>query len=150
MAHTFTCFLMHVVFSTKERAPLLTSEFRPRRFPYLGGMIRQMNGTALTINGVEDHIHILASMPTTVALSEFMKELKAVSSGWVNDQGILTEKFAWQTGYAAFSVSKSPEEAVRSYIDNQEEHHRKMTFKEEYLAFLKRHEIEYDERFVFD
>jgi len=150
MAHTFSCILMHLIFSTKERFPLLTPELRLRLFPYMGGMIRKMNGVALSINGVEDHVHILASLPTTIALSDFMKELKAVSSGWVSDERLLTEKFGWQTGYGAFSVSKSGEKAVLTYIATQEDHHRSMTFQEEYLAFLKRHEIEYDEQFVFD
>jgi REP element-mobilizing transposase RayT len=150
MAHTFTCVLMHMIFSTKERKQFLTPELGERLFPYMGGIIRDMKGTALLINGPDDHVHILTSLPTTIALSDFMKELKAVSSGWVNDLGTMPEKFNWQTGYAAFSVSKSGQNAVRAYIEKQQEHHREVTFKDEYLEFLKRHEIEYDERFVFD
>ena len=150
MAHTFTSMLVHIIFSTKERTPLITSEVAERLFPYMGGIIRDLGGTPLLINGPEDHVHILSSLPATVALSQFMKELKGSSSGWANDTLVFRGKFGWQVGYAAFSVSKSACESVRAYIANQKEHHRRVTFKEEYLAFLERHEIEYDPRFVFD
>ena len=103
----------------------------------------------LRINGPEDHVHILTIMPATIALSNFMRDLKADSSVWAKDTLGMGD-FGWQTGYAAFSVSKSQVDAVRTYIANQEEHHRRMTFQQEYLEFLQRHEIEYDERFVFD
>ncbi len=150
MAHTFTALLVHAIFSTKDRAPMLTHDLRHRLFPYMGGIVRNLNGAALIINGVEDHVHVLASMPATLTLSDLMKELKGISSGWVNDTMGLPGRFGWQTGYAAFSVSKSLAETVRSYIAKQEEHHRRTTFQEEYLLFLHRHNIEYDPRFVFE
>ena len=149
MAHTFTCLFTHLIFSTKNRNGLLRPEIRPRLFDYMGGMIRKMNGKSALINGVEDHLHILAILPTTMALSDFMRDLKGDLSVWAKEAFDIRD-FAWQTGYAAFSVSKSGVEAVRAYIAGQEEHHRRITFQEEYLEFLKRHEIEYDERFVFD
>ena|ERR1035437_4583447 len=150
MAHTFTSMLVHIIFSTKERTPLITPDIGERLFPYMGGIIRDLGGTALLINGPEDYVHILSSLPATVALSQFMKDLKGSSSGWANDNQLCRDKFGWQTGYAAFSVSKSASDSVKKYIANQQEHHRRVTFKEEYIAFLERHEIEYDPRFVFD
>ncbi len=150
MAHTFTNLLAHIVFSTKEQHPLITPDVKNRLHPYMGGIIREMKGTALIINGIEDHVHILSLMPTTIALSDFMRELKANSSSWVKQTFPTHHDFAWQTGYSAFSVSKSATEDVRAYIARQEEHHRRISFKEELIAFLKKHEIEYDERFVFD
>jgi putative transposase len=150
LAHTFTSLHAHLIFSTSGRRALLTKEVQERLFPYMGGIIREMKGVALIVNGVEDHVHLLAGMPTTVTVADFLRELKANSSSWMKETFATHGDFAWQTGYAAFSVSKSAIEEVRSYIARQEEHHRRMTFQEEYLAFLKRHEIEYDERFVFD
>jgi len=150
MAHSFSTLLVHAIFSTKDRTPLLTPGLRQRLFPYMGGIIRELKGAALLINGIEDHVHVLTSLPATLALSDLMKELKGISSGWVNDTMGLPQPFGWQTGYAAFSVSQSLAETVRSYIARQEEHHRRRTFQEEYLLFLQRHHIEYDPRFVFE
>jgi REP element-mobilizing transposase RayT len=150
MAHTHTALLFHLIFSTKHRAPPLTPEIRPRLFPYMGGIIRDLRGTALLINGPADHVHLLTSVPPVVALSDLLRELKAISSAWVNDVFHPHEEFAWQTGYGAFTVSKSAEESVHHYILNQEEHHKRTTFEEEYFAFLKRHAITYDPRFLFD
>jgi REP element-mobilizing transposase RayT len=139
MAHTHSALLYHLIFSTKRRAPALTPDIRTRLFPYMGGIIRDLRGTALLINGPADH-----------ALSDLLRELKAISSAWVNDVFHPHEKFAWQTGYGAFTVSKSAEESVHHYILNQEEHHKRTTFEEEYFAFLKRHAMTYDPRFLFD
>jgi REP element-mobilizing transposase RayT len=134
----------------KNRELLLVPEIRTRLFPYMGGIIRDLKSSALIINGVEDHVHILASVASTISISDFMRETKGVSSGWVNETLGMAGRFGWQTGYAAFSVSRSHLEDVRKYIATQAEHHRRMTFQQEYLAFLKRHEIEYDPRFVFE
>jgi REP element-mobilizing transposase RayT len=150
VAHTFTSIIIHAIFSTKNRDPILLPEIRERLFPYMGGMIRELKGTALLINGVEDHVHVLTSLPAMLSLSDFMRELKSVSSGWVNDHFAAGGTFGWQTGYAAFSVSKSAMEDVRAYIARQEERHRRVTFQEEYLKFLEKHGIEYDARFVFE
>jgi len=149
MAHSFTSLHLHIIFSTKNRDPILTPEIRPRLFKYMGGIIRGLNGTSLLINGVDDHVHILTTIPSTIAVADFLRDLKADSSGWAKSE-LGVRDFGWQTGYAAFSVSKSGIEAVRTYIASQEEHHRRVSFMDEYLEFLQRHEIEYDERFVFE
>ena len=150
MAHTYTDLLFHVIFSTKDRAHLLDAKFKARLFPYLGGIIRELGGSALLINGPPDHVHILALLPAKIALSEIVGKVKANSSGWVHREFPEKQAFAWQTGYAAFSVSHSQKKSVLDYIANQEEHHRKVSFQEELIAFLKKHEIEYDERYIFE
>jgi len=150
MAHSFTALQIHAIFSTKNRSRILTADARERLFPFMGGVVRDMKGSALIVNGVEDHVHVLATLPATLSVSDFMRELKAVSSLWARDHLSVGGQFGWQTGYAAFSVSKSISETVRQYIARQGEHHRNKTFEEEYLAYLKAHEIEYDPRFVFE
>ena len=150
MAHTFTHLLTHIVFSTKDRAPLLDAELKSRLFPYLGGIIRAHDGKALIINGPTDHVHILASLAAKHSLSDLMRELKADSSGWVHKNVPNQNAFAWQIGYGAFSVSHSNLAEVEKYIANQEEHHRKISFQEEFVTFLKKHEIQYDERFLWE
>ena len=150
MGHTYSNLMVHVVFSTKDRAPTLDSELKPRLFAYMGGIIRELGGTALLINGPADHVHILMLFPAKIALSEMMGKLKANSSGWVHREFPAKRAFAWQTGFAAFSVSLSQKQAVLDYIAGQEEHHRKLSFKEEFIAFLQKHEVEYDERYIWE
>jgi REP element-mobilizing transposase RayT len=149
VAHTFTSVHLHIVFSTAKRQPLIDAELRAPLHAYLGGIVRSMGGVALHVNGVDDHVHILSSLPVTIALADFMRDLKANATNWVKETYRRGE-FGWQTGYAAFSVSKSALEPVRSYIAKQEEHHRRWTFQQELLELLRRHEIAYDPRFVFD
>lgn len=150
MARTYTNLLNHIVFSTKDRQPLLTPVLRERLFPYMGGIVKNLNGVALLISGVADHVHVLGSLPATIALSEFVSKLKSNSSKWVHETFPEYRLFAWQAGYAAFSVSASQKQTVLDYIAGQEEHHRKVSFKEEVLAFLKKHEVDYDEQYVFE
>jgi REP element-mobilizing transposase RayT len=150
MAHTYTNLLVHVIFSTKNRAAMLDSELKARLLPYIGGIIRELGGTALLINGPSDHVHILALLPAAETLSTIVGKLKANSSGWVHREFPDKGNFAWQTGYAAFSVSHSQKKPVLDYIANHEEHHRKVSFKEELVSFLKKHEITYDERYIFN
>jgi len=150
MAHSFTGIYLHIIFSTKNRTRILSPELRDRLFPYMGGLIRERNGDALLINGVEDHVHILTRFPATITLSDFLRDVKSISAGWVRDLFPDKREFGWQTGYAAFSVSRSNVETVRDYIARQEEHHMRKTFEQEYLEFLERHGIEYDPRFVFE
>jgi REP element-mobilizing transposase RayT len=150
MPHTYTNLLDHMIFSTKDRAPSLDAELKSRLFPYMGGIMRNLNGVALSINGPADHVHILGSLPPTAAPSDFIGTLKANSSGWVHKTFPGRQDFKWQVGYAAFSVSCSVKQTVLDYIAKQEEHHRKVSFKEELIAFLKKHGIDYDERYVFD
>lgn len=149
MAHTYTNLLVHAVFSTKDREPVLSAEVRDRLCPYLGGIVHEMGGRALAINGVEDHVHSLISIPPTVCVADVMRVLKANSSKWIHETWPGLRSFAWQTGYGAFSVSQSQADGVSEYIDRQEEHHKRMTFQEEFLALLKRHGISYDPRYVW-
>lgn len=150
MAHTYSNIVIHALFSTKSRHPWLSAEVRSELFPYLGGTVNRLGGQSLTVNGVEDHVHMLFVQPPSMALADMMEKVKANSSGWLKRRWPELEKFAWQTGYAAFSVSKSNAKEVTRYIGGQEQHHRKMTFQEEVVEFLKKHEIAYDPRYVFD
>ena len=139
----------HCVFSTKERRPLITPALRERLWPFLGGIARQNKMKAIEIGGVEDHVHILLSLPATMAISKAMQLIKGGSSKWVHETFPEHRAFAWQEKYGAFSVSVSQLDKTIEYIKGQEEHHRKMTFQEEFLALLKKHRIEYDERYLW-
>lgn len=150
MPRTYTQLLNHVVFSTKERRPLLTPELRDRLFPYMSGIIRNLDGLCLGVNGVADHVHLLVIMPASMSPSAFVGKLKSNSSKWVHETFREHWRFAWQAGYSAFSVSPSQKQGVLDYIASQEEHHRRLSFQEELLLFLKKHEINYDERYVFE
>jgi putative transposase len=146
MPHTFTNLLTHVVFATKDRAPLIKDEARSQLHAYLGGIVREMQGTAFAVNGTEDHVHLLLSLPPALSLADALRVLKTNSSRWMNEEKHVP--FAWQAGYGAFSVSRSKMKLVSNYIARQEEHHRKISFREEFAAFLRKHEIEYDERYL--
>jgi len=150
MPSTYTNLLYHIIFSTKDRRPFINKKFREELLPYIGGIIRDAGGVPLEIGGVEDHVHIFAKFSPTLAIAEAVRLIKANSSKWAGERPDLVRAFAWQTGYAAFTVSKSQAGSVRRYIRNQEEHHRKKSFKEELLALLEKHEIEYDERYLWD
>lgn len=150
MAHTYTHLLTHIIFSTKDRRPFLDADLKSRLFPYLGGILRAHDSKALIVNGPTDHVHILASLAAKHSLSNLMRELKADSSGWVHQTFPNQKMFAWQIGYGAFSVSHSNLAEVEKYIANQEEHHRKISFQDEFRQLLKRYEIEFDERYVWD
>jgi putative transposase len=150
MAHTFTHLLTHIIFSTKDRRPFIDSNLKTRLFPYMGGIIREWDGKALILNGPTDHVHILASLAARHSLSDLMRELKANSSGWVHKNFPNQKLFGWQTGYAAFSVSRSGLPEVQNHIADQEAHHRRVSFQDEFVAFLKKHEIEYDDRFIWE
>jgi REP element-mobilizing transposase RayT len=143
MPHTFTNLLTHIIFSTKDRAPLITDDLKPQLHAYMGGIIRELKGKALIINGTADHVHLLVSASPSLSLSDAMRVLKTNSSRWVHEAGCTP--FSWQAGYGAFSVSQSNVQSVFGYIAQQEEHHRKITFQEEYVMFLRKHGISYDE-----
>ncbi|WP_164103844.1 IS200/IS605 family transposase [Candidatus Laterigemmans baculatus] len=148
MANTFTSLSYHVVFSTKYRYRMISDQLAPELYKYVGGILREHNSQPVEINGVEDHIHILTSIAPTIAVSDLARTVKANSSKWVRENH--ARKFAWQNGYAAFTVSISQLETVRRYVANQHEHHRKMSFREEYLTLLQKHRIRYEEKYVFD
>jgi putative transposase len=150
VAHTYTNILVHAMFSTKDRESWLSPEIRSEVFDYLGGTINKLRGQSLLVNGVADHVHLLFVQPAALSVADLMEKLKANSSGWVKRRWPDRRGFAWQTGYAAFSVSQSQAEQVRSYIATQEQHHKKMTFREEVLEFLKKQGIAYDVRYLFN
>jgi putative transposase len=147
---SFTSLSYHVIFSTKHRHPSITSDFRTRLYEYLAGVIRDRKGRAIEIGGVADHVHILAYFSPSTSVSDMIRDIKSISSGWVNDQRFLRGRFEWQIGFAAFSVSYSVIETVRKYILDQESHHQVKTFEDEYIAFLERHGIEFDRRYLFE
>ena len=134
MPHTFTNLLVHFIFSTKDRRPYLDADIRPRVFAYMGGVFRELGAAPLLINGPDDHVHALASMPASVSVAEAMRVVKTNSSRWVHEQWTDRRGFAWQSGYGAFSVSQSNRVEVERYIANQEEHHRHLSFQDEFLA----------------
>ena len=150
MAHSYVCSYFHCVFSTKERRKLITPDLELRLWPFLGGIARNHDMKALAIGGTEDHIHLLLSSPATLAIAKAIQVIKGESSKWVHDTFPEHRKFAWQEGYGAFTIGVSQKDVTVAYIQKQKEHHRKKTFQEEYLAFLKKHDVEYDPRFVWD
>jgi len=150
MAHTYTNIAIHALFSTKNRVPHVDPELKRELHPYMGGVLRNLKAKTIALNGPADHVHFLAVIPPTLCVAELMGKVKSNSSGWVHEKWPARSDFAWQIGYTAFSVSQSNIEAVRKYIENQEAHHRKVSFKEELIAFLKKHGVAYDERYVFD
>jgi REP element-mobilizing transposase RayT len=139
----------HCVFSTKERRPFITGELQERLWPFLGGIARQNKMEALAIGGVADHVHMLLSLPATVSVAKVMQLVKGGSSKWIHESFPEQRLFGWQEKYGAFSVSISQLDVVTRYIHGQEEHHRKFSFQEEFLALLKKHRVEYEERYVW-
>ena len=150
MGHSYSDMLNHIVFSTKHRERIISDELKPKLFAYMAGIIEELEGKAIIINGMPDHVHILTTNSPKISVSEFIGKVKANSSGWVNKQSRARTKFYWQTGYGSFSVSRSKVDEVHNYIADQERHHRKMTFKQEFRGLLKKHGIEFDERYVWD
>jgi putative transposase len=138
----------HLIFSTKDRVAFMHKDWRGRLQAYIGGIIKDLGGVPEAIGGVEDHVHLLIGLRATHRLADVLKEVKSSSSKWVHEE-IKKPLFSWQEGYGAFTVSASQITAVKSYIINQEEHHRKKTFQEEYLNFLKQSGVEYDEKYLW-
>lgn len=149
MANTYTSLYYHIVFSTKNRVGYIKPEIEQRVWEYIGGIARANKKVALQVGGVEDHIHALVSAPPTLAPSKIAQLLKGGSSLWIHTEFPDIRDFNWQAGYSAFTVNKSMVPDVERYIQNQREHHRQMSFQDEYLAFLKKHGVEYDERYLW-
>ena len=141
---------IHLIFSTKNRMPLLDDGIRDALHRYMAVVLQNIDCPAILINSVEDHIHILFELSRTAALSKAVEEVKKSSSKWIKTQDVAYSSFAWQAGYGAFAVSESNTAMVRHYIADQRAHHRKKSFQEEYRAFLERHNIAFDERYVWD
>lgn len=149
MANTYTSLHYHLIFSTKNRMEWIKPELEQRVWAYIGGIARKHGMTALQVGGNADHIHALIMTPPTLSPSQIAQFLKGDSSKWIHQEFSDLRDFTWQDGYGAFTVSKSHLPEVVRYIQHQREHHRKKTFQEEYLEFLQKHGVEYDERFVW-
>ena len=149
MPHSYVSNLMHCTFSTKERFPFIKPELESRLWPYIGGIARENRMKPLKIGGTEDHIHALLSLPATISFAKAVQLIKGGSSKWVHGTFPNYQKFAWQEGYGAFSVSTSQMKKTIAYIEAQKEHHHRKTFQEEFLELLERHGIEYDSRHLF-
>ena len=148
MAHTYCSSLFHCIFSTKERRKFIAEGVRERLWAYVGGIAREHGMKALAVGGTDDHIHILLSLPATKTVSRAMREIKQGSSRWIHETCGVAE-FSWQEGYGAFSIGLNQVDATVAYIAGQQEHHRKRDFQAEYVAFLKKHQIEFDPRYVW-
>jgi REP element-mobilizing transposase RayT len=147
MSHTYISGLVHCVFSTKLRRNLISAEVQSDLWAFIGGIARKNGYKALIVGGTENHVHILLSLPATIPLSKAVQLIKGGSSRWMNETG--GRKFAWQEGYGAFAVGISQKEHTITYIRSQAEHHRQRSFEEEFVAFLVKHDVEYDPKFVW-
>ncbi len=147
---TFTKLTYHVVFGTKYRRESIRDEFSERLYEYIGGIIRGQNGHLIEIGGVEGHVHLLANLSPANSVSDSIRGIKANSSKWVNELAEVLDRFEWQKGYGAFTVSFSQIELLRRYIRNQREHHRVRSFEEEYIEFLQRHNIPFERKWLFE
>jgi putative transposase len=143
MSDTFSNLSVHVVFSTKNRIPVMTKRLRHRVFPYIGRVVKGLGGTVIAIGGTPDHAHLVARLPINMCVADFVQNVKANSAKWVNEQSTDLE-FAWQRGYGAFSISQSVVSSVAQYVRNQERHHRLRSFEEELKMLLTRHGIDFD------
>lgn len=150
MAGTFTNLLYHVIFSTKDRQGLILPEFRHDLHDYIGGILRNTGGILLAIGGVPDHIHLVLKLGADASVAETLRIIKANSSKWANKRSAKSSRFEWQRGYGAFTVSESQLPAVVDYVQRQEEHHRSRSFQEEFTAFLERHGISFDPKYIWD
>ena len=144
---SYTNLLYHIVYGTKSRAPFITSELKSDLHGYLGGIVRGLGGVPIEINGMAEHVHLLVRIRPTISVADFLSKLKSNSSGWAKRK--TGRRFAWQTKYGAFTVSESQVTRVRSYIQNQEEHHRKISFEEEFEALLKGNRIDFDPQYLW-
>ena len=147
---TLTNLLVHVIFSTKDRKPIISDQYRERLYAYIGGIIRNEGAEPLALGGTADHIHFVAKIKSNQSLSDLVRKIKANSSKWINENNLTKEKFAWQNGYGGFSVSASQIEKVRSYIENQADHHKKKTFKDELAEILAKHGVDFDPKYLSD
>ncbi|WP_129595495.1 IS200/IS605 family transposase [Seramator thermalis] len=150
MANTYSQINIHCVFAVKGRENMITDRFRDNLHKYMSGILRNENAFPLAVGGWRDHVHVFFELPPNLRVSDLMRDLKAVSSKWINDNRFVKGKFQWQEGYGAFSYSRSQRNNVIQYIMNQEKHHKGKTFKEEYLDMLIKFKIEFKDEYVFD
>jgi len=149
MANTYHSLHVHCVFSTKDRESWIKGDVEQRLWSYIGGIIRKNHMISRCVGGAPDHIHVLISLPASLAVSKAVQLIKGGSCKWIHDTLSAMTSFRWQNGYGAFSVSTSHVPEVMAYIANQREHHRTRTFQEEYLSFLRRHQIAFDEKYLW-
>jgi len=150
MPQSLSLVLVHLVFSTKNRAPMIRPEIEPNLHAFLGGIVRDCGCTAIACGGTEDHIHMLCSLSRTIAIASLVEGLKTRSSKWVKTQGRAYDQFHWQNGYGVFSIGKSQEEALKRYIARQKEHHQKASFQDEFRAILRKYGVTFDEQYIWD
>jgi len=149
MPNTYTQIHLHFVFAVQNRLSLIQQDWKDRLYQYITGIVKQNSHKMIIINGMPDHLHIVTGMRPTQSVSDLLQDIKGASSKWINDNKLVTGKFQWQEGYGAFSYNKSALPKLIEYVKNQEEHHRKKTFIEEYKEFLDAFEVEYNERYIF-
>ncbi len=140
---------LHIVFSTQERRDLIPENRKEEVWSYIGGVINHSGGQSMLVGGTSNHVHILCAINATTTIAEFVRDVKSRSSKWIKDNVCVRESFAWKGGYGVFSVSESVVPAVREYISKQEEHHKKVSFEDEYVAFLQKHNVQYDEKYLW-
>ena len=150
MANTYSQIQIQAVFAVQARDHLIKPEWKEELFKYIGGMFRKQNQKLLAVGGVEDHVHILFGLKPNIAISDVLRDVRANSSAFINEQRFTRRKFHWQEGFGAFSYSRSQLDAVAKYVLNQEKHHAKRSFREEYIGLLDRFEVEYEDRYLFD
>jgi putative transposase len=150
MTQSLADVILHVVFSTKERKPLIHSSIEEELYRYICGICNRLQSPIIKINGVEDHIHLLLQLGRTITISKLIGEIKSSSSQWIKTKGEQYHNFTWQSGYGGFSVSRPNLGTAKKYLSRQKEHHKKITFKEEFLIILQHAEISYDEKYLWD
>ena len=150
MANTYSQISIHAVFAVKGRQNLITNDWRDMLHGYIAGIINNLDAKSLAVGGWKDHVHIFFGLPVTICIADLMRIVKSNSSKWINEQRFVKGKFQWQSGYGAFSYSRSQRDKVINYIMTQEKHHREVSFKEEYLKMLSDFKLDYDEKYLFD
>jgi REP element-mobilizing transposase RayT len=150
MSGTFSQIYIHYVFAVKGRQNLLQKPWREEVFQYISGIINGKNQKPIIVNGVADHVHVFVGLKPSMPISDLVRDIKNNSSNFINERKFIRGKFSWQEGYGVFSYAQSQVETVYQYIANQEEHHKKKSFKDEYIEFLNKYEVEYDEKYLFD
>ena len=148
MSHTYSNLVYHIVFSTQGHLPLITNEIKSELYAYIGGLVKELNGKPLIINGIADHVHMLIVLPPNVSVSDAMRFVKANSSRWMKVR--FGKPFAWQKGFGVFSVSRSGVDAVAKYIRDQEIHHAKFDFRTEFVSLLEKNGVDYDEKYLWE
>jgi REP element-mobilizing transposase RayT len=149
MSQSLSQLYVHIIFHVKDENILIRSEEEPELYAYIGGVIKQNDSHPIKINGTENHLHVLSTMSKNISLAKFVEEIKKNSSRWIKNKSEFYRYFAWQGGYAGYSVSQTKVDAVKKYIENQKEHHKTVTFKDEYTQFLKKYDVDFNESYLW-